>query len=148
MNDVLHKLPEFVSNHTALVALFVVILAVLIGGEVSRLFRKWKGLTPAGLTQLINRDTPLIIDLSASADFEKAHVPGAKNVAMSQFDPETQKDLSKAREMPVVLIDKDGRGVGKAANRLIKAGFARVFVLEGGTYAWQAAQLPTAKGKR
>jgi rhodanese-related sulfurtransferase len=148
MNDVLHKLPEFVSNHTALVALFVVILAVLIGGEVSRLFRKWKGLTPAGLTQLINRDTPLIIDLSASADFEKAHVPGAKNVAMSQFDPETQKDLSKAREMPVVLIDKDGRGVGKAANRLVKAGFARVFVLEGGTYAWQAAQLPTAKGKR
>ncbi|WP_036137970.1 rhodanese-like domain-containing protein [Luteibacter sp. 9135] len=148
MNDVLHKLPEFVSNHTALVALFVVILAVLIGGEVSRLFRKWKSLTPAGLTQLINRDTPLIIDLSASADFEKAHVPGAKNVAMSQFDPETQKDLSKAREMPVVLIDKDGRGVGKAANRLIKAGFARVFVLEGGTYAWQAAQLPTAKGKR
>ncbi|MET4675566.1 rhodanese-like domain-containing protein [Luteibacter sp. ME-Dv--P-043b] len=148
MNDVLHKLPEFVSNHTALVALFVVILAVLIGGEVSRLFRKWKGLTPAGLTQLINRDTPLIIDLSASADFEKAHVPGAKNVAMSQFDPETHKDLSKAREMPVVLIDKDGRGVGKAANRLVKAGFARVFVLEGGTYAWQAAQLPTAKGKR
>lgn len=148
MNDVLHKLPEFVSNHTALVALFVVILAVLIGGEVSRLFRKWKALTPAGLTQLINRDTPLIIDLSASADFEKAHVPGAKNVAMSQFDPETQKDLSKAREMPVVLIDKDGRGVGKAANRLVKAGFARVFVLEGGTYAWQAAQLPTAKGKR
>jgi rhodanese-related sulfurtransferase len=148
MNDVLHKLPEFVSNHTALVALFVVILAVLIGGEVSRLFRKWKALTPAGLTQLINRDTPLIIDLSASADFEKAHVPGAKNVAMSQFDPETQKDLSKAREMPVVLIDKDGRGVGKAANRLVKAGFARVFILEGGTYAWQAAQLPTAKGKR
>ena len=59
---------------------------------------RWlKTLTPAGLTQLINRDTPLIIDLSASADFEKAHVPGAKNVAMSQFDPETQKDLSKAK---------------------------------------------------
>ena len=148
MNDVMQKLPAFVSNHTALVALFVVILIALIAGEVSVLFRKWKSLTPAGLTQLINRDTPLIVDLSASADFEKAHIPGAKNVAMSQFDPETQKDLSKAKELPVVLVDKDGRGVGKAANRLIKAGFARVFVLEGGTYGWQAAQLPTAKGKR
>lgn len=148
MNDVLHKLPEFVSNHTALVALFVVILIALVVGEVSVLFRKWKSLTPAGLTQLINRDTPLIVDLSASADFEKAHIPGAKNVAMSQFDPETQKDLSKAKELPVVLVDKDGRGVGKAANRLIKAGFTKVFVLEGGTYAWQTAQLPTAKGKR
>ena len=148
MNDVLHKLPEFARNHLALVALFVAILLALLGGEVATLFRKWKTLTPAGLTQLINRDTPLIIDLSASADFEKAHVPGAKNVAMSQFDPETQKDLSKAKDLPVVLIDKDGRGVGKAANRLIKAGFQKVFVLEGGTYAWQTAQLPVAKGKK
>src|SRR3954462_5538360 len=108
MNDVLHTLPEFASNHLALVALFVVILIALVVGEVSVLFRKWKGLTPASLTQLINRDTPLIIDLSASADFEKGHIPGAKNVAMSQFDPETQKDLSKAKELPVVLVDKDG----------------------------------------
>ncbi|KAF1008310.1 MAG: putative protein YibN [Luteibacter sp.] len=148
MNDVLHKLPEFAGNHLALVALFVALLIALIVGEVLKLFRKWKTLTPAGLTQLINRDNPLIIDLSASADFEKAHIPGAKNVAMSQFDPETQKDLSKAKELPVVLVDKDGRGVGKAANRLIKAGFPRVFVLDGGTYAWQNAQLPVAKGKK
>ncbi|MEX1829465.1 rhodanese-like domain-containing protein [Luteibacter aegosomatis] len=148
MNDVLHKLPEFAGNHLALAALFAVLLIALIAGEVGTLFRKWKSLTPAGLTQLINRDTPLIIDLSASADFEKAHIPGAKNVAMSQFDPETQKDLSKAKELPVVLVDKDGRGVGKAANRLIKAGFPRVFVLDGGTYAWQNAQLPVAKGKK
>ncbi|SFW74161.1 rhodanese-like domain-containing protein [Luteibacter sp. UNCMF366Tsu5.1] len=148
MNDIMQKLPAFASNHTALVAAFVVILIALIAGEVGRLLRKWKPLTPAGLTQLINRDTPLIIDLSASADYEKAHVPGAKNVAMSQFDPETQKDLSKAKDLPVVLVDKDGRGVGKAANRLIKAGFTKVFVLDGGTYAWQTAQLPVAKGKK
>jgi len=148
MNDVLHKLPEFVSNHFALVALFVVILVALIGTQVATLFRKWTLLTPAGLTQLINRDTPLIIDLSASGDFEKGHVPGAKNVAMSQFDPETQKDLSKAKELPVVLIDKDGRTVDKAASRLVKAGFTRVHVLDGGTNAWQSAQLPLAKGKK
>lgn len=148
MNDVMQKLPAFVGNHTLLVVAFVVILIALVAGEVGRLFRKWKPLTPAGLTQLINRDTPLIVDLSASADFEKAHIPGAKNVAMSQFDPETQKDLSKAKELPVVLVDKDGRGVGKAANRLVKAGFTRVFVLEGGTYAWQTAQLPVVKGKK
>ena len=147
MNDVLHKLPEFASNHLALVGLFVAIRVALIAMEVGTLFRKWKSLTPAGLTQLINRDNPLIIDLSASADFEKAHVPGAKNVAVSQFDPE-HKDLAKAKDLPVVLIDKDGRTLSKPANRLIKAGFTRVFVLDGGTYAWQNAQLPTAKGKK
>ncbi|MGN6481459.1 rhodanese-like domain-containing protein [Luteibacter sp.] len=147
MNDFFHKLPEFASNHLALVGLFVAILLALIATEIGKLFRKWKSLTPAGLTQLINRDTPLIIDLSATADFEKAHVPGAKNVAMSQFDPE-HKDLAKAKELPVVLVDKDGRTLGKPAARLVKAGFTRVFVLDGGTFAWQNAQLPTAKGKK
>ena len=148
MSDVLHRLPEFLGNHFYLTLAFVGVFVALLVTEAQRFTRGYAALTPAGLTQLINRDTPLLIDLSASADYEKAHVPGAKNVAMSQFDPETQKDLSKAKDLPVVLIDKDGRGVGKAANRLIKAGFAKVFVLEGGTYAWQTAQLPVAKGKK
>jgi rhodanese-related sulfurtransferase len=147
MSDVLHKLPEFISNHLALIALFLILLAGLVGTQLLMLLRKYKELTPAGLTLLINRESPLLIDLSAYADYEKAHVPGSRHVAMSQFDPE-QKDLAKAKDMPVVLIDKDGRGASdKAAQRLVKAGFAKVFTLGGGVIGWQQAQLPVAKGK-
>jgi len=145
MNDVLHKLPAFLGNHLALAALFVLILLGLIVTEVMLKLRKYKTLTPAGLTLLINREQPLLIDLSARADYEKAHLPGARHVLPSQFDPE-HKDLAKAKELPVVLIDRDGRGLDKPAQRLIKAGFSRVYVLEGGTLAWQQAQLPVAKG--
>ena len=147
MSDVLHKLPEFIGNHLALAALFLILLAAIIVMEILTLFRKYKELTPGGLTLLINRESPLLVDLSAYADFEKAHVPGSKHVAMSQFDPE-QKDLAKAKDMPVVLIDKDGRGASaKAAQRLVKAGFTKVNTLGGGVLAWQQAQLPVAKGK-
>ena len=146
MNDVLHKLPEFIGNHLALVALFFVLLLAIVVMEILTLFRKYKELTPAGLTLLINRESPLLVDLSAYADFEKAHVPGSRHVAMSQFDPE-QKDLAKAKDLPVVLIDKDGRNTSKAAQRLVKAGFSKVFTLGGGVLAWQQAQLPVAKGK-
>lgn len=148
MSDVLHKLPEFLGNHLALAALFLALLLAIVVMEIMRLSRKYKELTPAGLTLLINRESPLLIDLSAYADFEKAHVPGAKHVAMSQFDPEN-KDLAKAKELPVVLIDKDGRGASdKAAQRLVKAGFSKVFTLGGGVFAWQQAQLPVAKGNK
>ncbi|MFC4763726.1 rhodanese-like domain-containing protein [Dyella koreensis] len=148
MSDVLHKLPEFLGNHLALAALFLALLLAIVVLEIMRLFRKYKELTPAGLTLLINRESPLLIDLSAYADFEKAHVPGAKHVAMSQFDPEN-KDLAKAKELPVVLIDKDGRGASdKAAQRLVKAGFSKVYTLGGGVFAWQQAQLPVAKGNK
>jgi rhodanese-related sulfurtransferase len=147
MNDFLQKLPQFVSNHVALAALFVILLVALIVMQVIELFSKTRELTPAGLTMLINRESPLLIDLSAFADFEKMHVPGAKHVAMSQFDPE-QKDLAKARELPVVVMDKDGRGNSiKAAQRLVKAGFGKVYTLGGGVMAWQQAQYPVAKGR-
>jgi rhodanese-related sulfurtransferase len=148
MNDILHKLPEFIGNHVALVALFAILLLALIVMQVLELFSKTKELTPAGLTLLINRETPLLIDLSSIADFEKMHVPGAKHVAMSQFDPEN-KDLAKAKELPVVVMDKDGRGNSiKAAQRLVKAGFVKVHTLGGGVLAWHAAQLPVAKGNK
>ena len=147
MNDFLHKLPEFIGNHPALAALFAILLVAIVVLEILRLMRKYKELTPAGLTLLINRENPLLIDLSAYADFEKAHVPGARHVAMSQFDPEN-KDLAKAKDLPVVLMDKDGRGVDKAAQRLVKAGFTKVHTLGGGVFAWQQAQLPVAKGSK
>jgi len=148
MNDILHKLPEFIGNHVALAALFAILLVALIVMQIIELFSKTKELTPAGLTLLINRETPLLIDLSSIADFEKMHVPGAKHVAMSQFDPEN-KDLAKAKELPVVVMDKDGRGNSiKAAQRLVKAGFVKVHTLGGGVLAWHAAQLPVAKGNK
>jgi rhodanese-related sulfurtransferase len=148
MNDILHKLPEFIGNHAALAALFAILLVALIAMQIAELFSKTRVLTPAGLTLLINRETPLLIDLSSIADFEKMHVPGAKHVAMSQFDPEN-KDLAKAKELPVVVMDKDGHGNSvKAAQRLVNAGFVKVHTLGGGVLAWHAAQLPVAKGNR
>jgi rhodanese-related sulfurtransferase len=148
MNDILRKLPEFIGNHTALAALFVILLVALVATQVMELFSKTKELTPAGLTGLINRDNPLLIDLSSLADFEKMHVPGARHVAMSQFDPE-KKELAKAKDLPVVVMDKDGHGnSAKAAQRLVKAGFEKVYTLGGGVLAWHAAQLPVAKGNK
>jgi rhodanese-related sulfurtransferase len=76
------------------------------------------------------------------------HLPGARHVTMSQFDPE-KKELAQAKALPVVLMDKDGRGnAAKAAQRLLKAGFENVHTLAGGVLAWHAAQLPVAKGNK
>ena len=43
----------------------VVLVIALIVTQLMVLLRKYTELSPAGLTQLINRDTPLLIDLSA-----------------------------------------------------------------------------------
>lgn len=146
MSEILHRLPEFIGNHPFLGFGFIGVLAAMIAMEINQLTRGYKALTPAGLTQLINRNNALLIDVSSIQDYEKGHVPGARHVAMSQFDPES-KDLAKARELPVAIYCKTGQTSGTAAKRLKKAGFSDVYTLDGGLRTWMEAQLPLVKGR-
>ena len=146
MNNFFARLPEFLGNHPLLAAAFVGLLLVVAISEVMRLLHGGRTLTPAALTQLINRENALVVDLSSQADFEKGHIPGSKHVALSAFDPEN-KDLAKVKELPVVVCCKAGATSAKAMQRLVKAGFTRVYTLGGGVEAWRRADLPLAKGK-
>ena len=140
------ELIAFAGRHPYLSLGLAGLTLALVFNELSALFRGYKGLQAAGLTALVNRDNALVVDLRPSADFEKGHVPGAKNVQMSQFDPEN-KQLAAARALPVVLVCKAGQTSGAAAKRLRKAGFEHVYVLDGGIGAWQQAGLPLTKGR-
>lgn len=140
------RLPEFFASHPILCLAFVAITLALIANEFSRFTRGFKALTPALLTQLINRENALVVDVSPLNDFEKGHIVGSKNVVMSQFDPEN-KHLAKARELPVALVCRTGVVSAQAAKRLVKAGFQKVYWLDGGIGAWQLADLPLARGR-
>jgi rhodanese-related sulfurtransferase len=147
MHVFLTRLPQFAAHHVLLVAALVVIILALIALEVSRKFRGFRELTPGALVQMINRGEPLVIDLSAIADFEKGHIAGSKNVTPSQFDPEN-KDLAKAKALQVVTVCRNGVESAKAAKRLVKAGFTDVATLAGGVNAWKQAELPLVKGRK
>jgi rhodanese-related sulfurtransferase len=136
----------FAGRHPYLALALVALTLAIVFNEISSLFRGFRGLGPAALTALVNRDNALVVDLRPIADFEKGHIPGSKNVQMSQFDPEN-KQLAAARALPVVLVCKAGQTSGDAARRLRKAGFERVYILDGGIGAWQQADLPLAKGR-
>ena len=143
----LAELIAFASRHPYLSLGLAALTRAIVGTEVASLFRGYKGLRPAGLTALVNRDNALVVDLRPIGDFEKGHIPGSKNVQLSQFDPEA-KQLAAARSLPVVLVCKTGQTAGGAAKRLRKAGFEHVYVLDGGIGAWQQDSLPMARGMR
>jgi len=136
----------FAERHLYLSLALVGLTLAILYTEIARLFRGYKALRPAELTGLMNRENALVIDLSASSDFEKGHIAGSKSVQPSQFDPES-KLLANARELPVVVVCRNGQGSGDAAKRLKKAGFKNVYWLDGGIGAWQAADLPLVKGR-
>jgi rhodanese-related sulfurtransferase len=140
------QLQAFASSSPMLSLALVGLTVAIIATEIARLFRGYKSLRPGELIPLINRDNALVIDLSASGDFEKGHIAGSRNLTPSQFDPEN-KLLSPAKGLPVVVVCRNGQASSDAAKRLKKAGFERVYLLEGGIAAWQQADLPLVKGR-
>lgn len=140
------RLPEFISAHPILTMAFVAVTLALVLNEISRFTQGFRTISPAQLTQLINRENALVIDVSALADFEKGHIVGSKHVAPSQLDADNRL-LAKAHELPVAVVCRNGMASSQAAKRLVKAGFRKVFLLDGGIGAWQGADLPLAKGR-
>jgi rhodanese-related sulfurtransferase len=81
----------------------------------------------------------IVLDLSASADYRQAHVPGAWFVLRSSLATDMQRVPAAKR---YVLTCRDGILSTFAApelQALLPAGGAEVAVLEGGTSAWLAA---------
>ena len=139
-------LMAFFGRHPMLSLALAGLTVAIVYTEIARLFRGYKALRPADLTTLINSENALVVDLSASNDFEKGHIAGSRNVLPSNFDPEN-KLLAGAKSQPVVLVCRTGQASGGAAKRLKKAGFEKVYSLEGGIAAWQQADLPLVKGR-
>lgn len=142
----LQDLLAFAERHMLLSMGLVALTVALIYTEVARLFRGYTAVRPAGLTALINRDDAVVLDLSAQADFEKGHIAGAKSVPAADFTPE-HKRVPNAKTAPVVVTCRTGQASADAATKLKKAGFEKVYWLDGGIAAWQQAELPLVKGR-
>ena len=126
----------------ALVALTVAIVVT----EVLRRLTGYKRLSPAQLTELVNREDALVLDVSAATDFDKGRIAGAKNLPAAQFAPD-HKLLGKDKDKPIAVVCRSGQASTEVATKLVKAGYTRVHLLEGGVPAWQQAELPLVKGK-
>ena len=142
----LEELLAFAGRHPYLSMALAGLTVAIAYTEIARLFRGYKALRPAELTGLINRENALVVDLSATNDFQKGHIAGSRSVQPSQFDPES-KLLAHAKALPVVAVCRTGHASAAAAKRLKKAGFEHVYWLDGGIQAWQQADLPLVKGR-
>ncbi|HHW4679295.1 MAG TPA: rhodanese-like domain-containing protein [Xylella sp.] len=142
----LEELHAFVASTPMLSLAFVGLTIAIVLTEVALLFRSYIALNPAELTRLINSEHALVVDLSLGSDFEKGHIAGSRSVVESKFDP-GNKLLLSAKQSPLVVVCRDGHISATAAKRLKKAGFEKVYWLEGGIATWKMADMPLIKGR-
>ena len=132
---------EFFQAHPIIVGLWLVVGVMLL---LSLAPAVGKNIAPQQLTDLVNRQDAVVLDIRAAADFSKGHIVGAVNVPMSKLTQSTA-DLDRYKERPLVIVCASGVTAVNACKVLQKAGFAPLFRLNNGMQAWNADNLPISK---
>jgi len=88
---------------------------------------------------------PVVIDVRTPEEFASGHIPGATNIP---FDQVAQRIAEIEAPQGVALYCMVGPRARKGESALLAAGYEKVFHLEGGLAAWQAAGLPVEGAPR
>jgi rhodanese-related sulfurtransferase len=83
-----------------------------------------------------------LVDVRTPVEFAEVHVPQARNAPLDELQPGA---VQVPKDQPVYLLCQSGQRATKAAEKLAKQGFADPIVVEGGTLAWIAANLPVTR---
>ncbi|CAG0968287.1 thiosulfate sulfurtransferase [Rhodocyclaceae bacterium] len=120
-----------------------VLLAALSGGMLLVSFFQGggAGISVAEATLLINREDALVLDVRETHEWSNGHIPNARHVALGHLDKHIS-EIEKFKERPVIVCCASGNRSSSACGTLRKAGFQRVFNLNGGIGAWTEAGLP------
>lgn len=132
---------EFLNQQWMLVSLLVVLVLAYSYSEKSK---GGKTLSFHAITQLINKDEAVALDVREPADYKAGHIVNAINIPHNKVNDRIG-ELSAYKDKTLVLVDKMGTHTGAVGQNLKKQGFT-VVRLEGGMSEWQSQKLPVVKG--
>lgn len=90
----------------------------------------------------------ILLDVRTPAEFETVHARGARLMPLDELAAERFVAERQNAPYPICVICHNGGRAAKAAERLQQAGLQQIYVVEGGTRAWEAAGLPVERGQQ
>ncbi len=135
---------EFLGRHYILSAAWAALFLMVIYSFIGARLRGYKNANPAMVTQLINHDDAVVVDVREDNEYASGHIINSVHVPLSYLK-ERLKELEKYKSKPVIVGCKTGQRSGQACATLKKEGFEQVYNLSGGVTAWQADNLPLTK---
>ncbi len=132
----------FITHHWFAVALLIVLLIALLWLESKGKVGGSTRLNPQQAIQLINQDHAVIFDTREKNLFSQGHIAGALHMPETLL---TNKDLSKYKEKPIILVCSNGTHSTKLSGKLKQKGATKLYFLQGGMSSWTSANLPTVK---
>ena len=104
------------------------------------------------VTQLAQQDAQQgvdLIDVRTPVEFREVHATCARNVPLDSLDPAAVMEARNGTaDRPLYVICKSGNRSSQAVEKFLQAGFTNVLSVDGGTTAWEQANLPVQRGKK
>ncbi|MBI2802833.1 MAG: rhodanese-like domain-containing protein [Gammaproteobacteria bacterium] len=138
------RLLEFASNHYWLVSTFIGVLVALLWTSLQGLGSR--GLSPQQTVLLLNRENAVPVDVRPEASFKAGHIINALNIAAADLETGLAR-LTKYQQSPLLVYCESGASAPHMAKRLQRAGFTKVYQLQGGVAAWRQENLPLETSK-
>lgn len=116
----------------------IIVSATLIGVYLFRRFvgnHKISQVDISRIDTLINDHDFTIIDVRTPQEFKKGHLPGARNIPVSEISNRIQ-EIVAMKNQPLLVYCHAGNRSAVASGLLAKNGFDKVTNLQGGIVAW------------
>lgn len=139
------KLLEFFGNHPGLSMAFFGILGALLWTLFQGRSHGVRKVNPTDATRLVNSDDAVVVDVRSDIEFKQGHIINSVHIPQNYLNDQIQR-LEKHRDRPIITACKTGNDSARVGAMLLRRGFTKVYSLNGGIAAWEAANLPLVKG--
>lgn len=130
----------FVAENALLVGMLAVLVSALIVVETRR---GGQALSHHDVTQLLNSDSGIALDVREKKDFQAGHIAGAVNIPFVKLK-DSLSQLTKHKDKTIIVVDKMGQHTSAAVTTLVAGGYVATR-MRGGMMDWQGQNLPVVK---
>lgn len=130
----------FISEQWLLVSILLILIYSFIWRETAK---GGPSVSYHQLTQAVNADSAVVVDLRDEKEFKAGHIAGALNIPHSKVASRAE-ELESSREKQIILVDKFGQHTGAVGKHLQSLGYSAAR-LKGGMAEWQSSNLPLVK---
>ena len=131
----------FLAQKWMLAALWVTLLYMILFYENRQ---SGKAVSPQELSQMVNKQDGIVLDVRDQSEFRQGHITGAINMPLRDLEKRLD-ELDAHKDKPIIIVCKVGQSAGSASKQLKAKGFTGVFKLGGGISEWTASNLPLVK---
>ncbi|QGM80084.1 rhodanese-like domain-containing protein [Otariodibacter oris] len=139
------QVQQFATNHVVMVVAWVALFVAVIFNFYKSATSKIKVVDNAQITQLINKEDAVVLDVRSEDEFRSGHIIESVHLFPSDIKQNKTHTIDKYKETPLVVVDGNGMTAQSIASVLAKQGFNKVYALKEGIAGWRTANLPLVK---